>query len=139
VGYKILLYLEYCFAGKVFPLDKEMPTERIRPVNDKIFEYLFAETVQGGTSHITLLVTQSINAHPENNEYPRVIALLGIDTDEFFKALTIACEHPLTVHHLHQAADVLIKLMIDPRDDAFAFNSQPLKGAAFTVRFRVTV
>jgi predicted RNA-binding Zn-ribbon protein involved in translation (DUF1610 family) len=115
VGYKILLYLEYCFAGKVFPLDKEMPTERIRPVNDKIFEYLFAETVQG-----------------ENNEYPRVIALLGIDTDEFFKALTIACEHPLTVHHLHQAADVLIKLMIDPRDDAFAFNSQPLKGAAFT-------
>lgn len=50
VGYKILLYLEYCFAGKVFPLDKELPTERIRPVNDKIFEYLFAETVQGGTS-----------------------------------------------------------------------------------------
>jgi len=50
VGYKIMLYLEYCFAGKIFPLDKEMPTERIRPVNDTIFACLFAETAQGGNT-----------------------------------------------------------------------------------------
>lgn len=74
-----------------------------------------------------------LTSHTEDKEYPRVIALLNIDTDEFFKALTVACEHPLTVHHLHQTSDVLVKLMIDPRDDAFSFNAQPLKGAAFTV------
>jgi hypothetical protein len=126
LGYKILLYISHCLAGKAFP-SGDLPEEIVPRVQFDVYKLLLSRPPLDG----------------EGGSYPFVRALLQFDTREFLNVLALAFEEPPPDDHdvalpSHQVVvDALLYIMVsEPQQKAgaagvAAFAPEQL-GALFT-------
>ncbi|EGD81414.1 hypothetical protein PTSG_02136 [Salpingoeca rosetta] len=73
LGYKLLLYISFCLAGRAFPRG-DIPKDRVRRVKWEVYRFVL---MQHGEQQ-------------ETTTYPHLRALLQFDTKEFLNVLAIA-------------------------------------------------
>eukprot|EP01147_Barroeca_monosierra_P003329 gene3329-6013_t len=73
LGYKLLLYISFCLAGRAFPRG-DIPRDRVRRVRWEVYRFVLMQHGEQG----------------ESSSYPYLRSLLYFDTKEFLNVLSIA-------------------------------------------------
>ena len=106
IGYKILVYISCCLAGKQFPCGM-ISEKNVSRVKQEIFECLVKRRSRHG-----------VEGEPS---YPDLHVLLEFDTREFLNVMSIAFEepefdvdrkHPGLVSHRQRVVDILLQIMV---------------------------
>lgn len=91
-GYKVLLFIKYCFSGKTFPKGNQiLPDERVHTLRSEIFEMLFRETVLPQQAHI---VPPPRLYGIRSSSYPYLRSLILIDAKSLLDCLAIVLDDP---------------------------------------------
>lgn len=76
-GYKLLLYIAYSLAGRTFPKNERIPSQKINKVRSQISYHLFEQEVEG-------------NPLP----YPRLVTLIDLDAKELLNIVARMFDDP---------------------------------------------
>jgi WD40 repeat protein len=120
IGYKVLIYLSYCFSGKSFPTEVPIAPDRWQTLCDEIFQYLLIESLDD-----------------IDFKYPRLHVLLQVDTKEFLRVMSICIDANFSTTSsnttsivLSKLVAVLLQLMVNTTEEAFSWSDQPKNASA---------